>query len=207
MTLDGRNRTNSDMATKLKPVDAVVVGTGVVGSIMAKELADAGLKVVALERGRMIDPQHDFAVAVHLRRAEIRPPQRHLPGPLARDDSRSATTRAKRRCRCARWARSSPGRRWAARRSTGAPTRAASCRGTSRPAAAPSSATARSMIPENCTSQDWGVTYEELEPYYDQFEHLYGVGGKAGNLNGVIQEGGNPFEGRARANIRIRLPR
>ena len=28
---------------------------------MAKELADAGLKVVALERGRMIDPQHDFA--------------------------------------------------------------------------------------------------------------------------------------------------
>ena len=49
------------MATKLKPVDAVVVGTGVVGSILAKELTDAGLKVVALERGRAIDPQHDFA--------------------------------------------------------------------------------------------------------------------------------------------------
>ncbi|MBI4205675.1 MAG: GMC family oxidoreductase, partial [Betaproteobacteria bacterium] len=31
--------------------------------------------------------------------------------------------------------------------------------------------------------------------YYDQFEHLYGVGGKAGNLNGEIQPGGNPFEG------------
>ena len=51
------------------------------------------------------------------------------------------------------------------------------------------------MIPEDCTSQDWGITYEELEPYYDQFEHLYGVGGKAGNLNGEIQPGGNPFEG------------
>src|SRR5678816_610684 len=57
---DGRSKEET-MATKLKPVDAVVVGTGVVGSIMAKELADAGLKVVALERGRMIDPQHDFA--------------------------------------------------------------------------------------------------------------------------------------------------
>ncbi len=40
----------------------------------------------------------------------------------------------------------------------------------------------KSMIPEDCTSQDWGITYDELEPYYDQFEHLYGVGGKAGNL-------------------------
>ena len=47
-------------ATRLKPVDAVVVGTGVVGSIMAKELTDAGLRVVAFERGRAIDPQHDF---------------------------------------------------------------------------------------------------------------------------------------------------
>ena len=51
------------------------------------------------------------------------------------------------------------------------------------------------MIPEDCTSQDWGITYDELEPYYDQFEHLYGIGGKAGNLNGEIQPGGNPFEG------------
>jgi gluconate 2-dehydrogenase alpha chain len=49
--------------------------------------------------------------------------------------------------------------------------------------------------PADCTSQDWGVTYDELEPYYDQFEHLYGIGGKAGNLNGEIQPGGNPFEG------------
>ena len=39
------------------------------------------------------------------------------------------------------------------------------------------------------------MTYEELEPYYDQFEHLYGVGGEAGNLNGEIQPGGNPYEG------------
>ena len=45
------------------------------------------------------------------------------------------------------------------------------------------------------TIQDWGVTYDELEPYYDKFEYLCGISGKAGNLKGQIQDGGNPFEG------------
>ena len=57
------------------------------------------------------------------------------------------------------------------------------------------SATARSFIPEDCNLQDWGVTWDEIEPYYDQFEEIFGVGGKAGNLNGEIQPGGNPHEG------------
>ena len=26
------------------------------------------------------------------------------------------------------------------------------------------------------------MTWDEIEPYYDQFEHIYGVHGKAGNL-------------------------
>ena len=51
---------------KLKPVDAIVVGTGICGSIIAMELANAGLKVVGLERGRMINPQHDFAMPYFL---------------------------------------------------------------------------------------------------------------------------------------------
>ena len=41
------------MVTKLKEVDAVVVGLGWTGGILSKELAEAGLKVVALERGAM----------------------------------------------------------------------------------------------------------------------------------------------------------
>ena len=45
------------------------------------------------------------------------------------------------------------------------------------------------------TIQDWGVTYDELEPHYDRFEYLCGIGGKAGNLQGKTQAGGNPFEG------------
>jgi gluconate 2-dehydrogenase alpha chain len=50
-------------------------------------------------------------------------------------------------------------------------------------------------LPEDTTIQDWGVTYDELEPYYMQYERTFGIGGKAGNINGQIIEGGNPFEG------------
>jgi gluconate 2-dehydrogenase alpha chain len=46
--------------TKLKSVDVVVVGSGVVGSIMSMELASAGLSVVCLERGRSFDVNTDF---------------------------------------------------------------------------------------------------------------------------------------------------
>jgi len=44
------------------------------------------------------------------------------------------------------------------------------------------------------TVQDWGVTYAELEPYHSFWEKLFGIAGKAGNLRGQIQQGGNPFE-------------
>ena len=39
------------MATKLKDVDAVMVGMGWTGAIMARELTKAGLNVVGIERG------------------------------------------------------------------------------------------------------------------------------------------------------------
>ncbi len=37
------------------PVDVCIVGMGAVGGIMAKELASAGLKVVGLERGPLLE--------------------------------------------------------------------------------------------------------------------------------------------------------
>src|SRR5262244_101508 len=50
------------MATKLKEVDVVIVGLGWTGGILSKELSEAGLKVVALERGALLSPNKDFAV-------------------------------------------------------------------------------------------------------------------------------------------------
>ena len=45
------------------------------------------------------------------------------------------------------------------------------------------------------TIEDFPVSYDELEPYYDKFEKLCGVSGKAGNLRGQKIDGGNVFEG------------
>ena len=46
--------------------------------------------------------------------------------------------------------------------------------------------------------QDWPITYEELEPYYDKTEYYVGVGGFPGNIQGEIRpvnpEEGNPYE-------------
>ena len=45
-----------------------------------------------------------------------------------------------------------------------------------------SSATARTFCPADTTIQDWGITCAEIEPYYDQFDKMFGTSGKAGNL-------------------------
>jgi len=45
----------------LKPVDAVLVGFGWTGAIMGQELCEAGLNVLALERGPWRDTPTDFA--------------------------------------------------------------------------------------------------------------------------------------------------
>ena len=50
------------MAKKLPEVDVVLVGLGWTGGILAKELSEAGLKVVALERGGPRSTQEDFSV-------------------------------------------------------------------------------------------------------------------------------------------------
>ncbi|HXB73908.1 MAG TPA: GMC family oxidoreductase [Candidatus Acidoferrales bacterium] len=52
-----------------------------------------------------------------------------------------------------------------------------------------------SKLPQDLAVQDWGVTYEEIEPLYWRAEQMMGIGGKAGNLQGQRIEGGNIFEG------------
>ena len=48
------------MVTRLKEVDAVTIGLGWTGAIMARELTKAGLNVVALEKGQDRTPGTDF---------------------------------------------------------------------------------------------------------------------------------------------------
>ncbi|HSC20557.1 MAG TPA: hypothetical protein VLC07_02415, partial [Solirubrobacterales bacterium] len=49
------------MATRLPNVDVLVVGFGWTGAIVAQELTEAGLNVLALERGTWRDTPIDFA--------------------------------------------------------------------------------------------------------------------------------------------------
>src|SRR3984893_559294 len=50
-------------------------------------------------------------------------------------------------------------------------------------------------LPEDHAIQDWGVTYDEIEPFYSRVEKLIGASGKAGNIHGKKIDGGNVFEG------------
>jgi choline dehydrogenase-like flavoprotein len=44
--------------------DAIVIGSGITGGIAAKELTEAGLKVLVLERGRMVEHVKDYPTAM-----------------------------------------------------------------------------------------------------------------------------------------------
>ena len=182
------------MGARLKPVDVVVVGAGLVGTIVSKELAETGLKVVCLERGRMLDPQHDFAMPYAHDELKY-----HRHSDIVQNMSRETITFRNNMNQTALPMRElgsfKPGEcvggaavHWGGQARRFLPwdfeTRSRTL-----------ARYGKQQIPADCTSQDWGLTYDELEPYYDQFEHLYGVCGKAGNLNGEIQPGGNPFEG------------
>ena len=179
---------------KMPPVDAVLVGFGWTGAIMGMELTGAGLKVLALERGEMRDTNPDFnyprmtdelsygirgklfqnlakeTVTVRHTLGETAVPYRQLGSFLPGDGVGGAGVH---------W----NGHHW-------------------RPL--PDDLRIRSryeerygknFIPAGMLLQDWGVGYDELEPYLDQFEKVCGISGKAGNLRGQIQPGGNPFEG------------
>lgn len=49
--------------TKQNTYDAIVVGSGMTGGLAAKELTEAGLKVLVLERGRMVEHGKDYPLA------------------------------------------------------------------------------------------------------------------------------------------------
>ncbi|MGE5503341.1 MAG: GMC family oxidoreductase, partial [Actinomycetota bacterium] len=182
------------MATRMKPADVVIVGMGWTGAIFAKELTDAGLNVVALERGRFRDTEPDFAPGrIH---DELAFAVRHH---LMQDVSRETLTFRNHTSQTALPMRQlgsflpgegvgGAGVHW-----NGQTWRFLADDFRIRTHSV--ERYGKTAMPDDMTIQDWPVSYDELEPYYDRFEYLCGVSGKAGNLKGVKVEGGNPFEG------------
>ena len=184
------------MAQRLKPVDVVTIGVGLTGSLAALELAKAGLKVVGLERGAPRYTVPDFqSPAIH---DELRFSIRKA---MMQDNTKVAVTFRNSSDETAlpirRWGSFLPGQ--------GLGGSFVHWNGQSYRAQVVDFIYQTHILQrygkkflEACgpelTIQDWGVTYEELEPYFDRFEYLLGVSGKAGNIKGQIQRGGNPFE-------------
>jgi len=182
------------MATRLKEVDAVMVGMGWTGSIMARELTKAGLVVAGLERGPDVKPSEQFALPAV--RDELRFSRRL---DLIQDPQMETLTFRHRPSESAlpmrRMGSFLPGdgvggaaNHWGGHTWRYLPT-------DHRVRTHLTDRYGSSAIPEDMTIQDWAMTYDELEPYYDKFEKLCGVAGKAGNLRGQKIDGGNVFEG------------
>src|SRR5258706_11896757 len=158
------------MAKKLKEVDVVIVGLGWTGGILAKELSETGLKVVALERGAARTTATDFQVA-HVR-DELRFVVRHdLMQNTARDTLAVRNNPSQEALPMRRLGSFLPGDvvggsavHWSGH----------TWRWTDMEFKVRSEYEARygkKHVPEDMTIQDWGITYAELEPYYDKFEY------------------------------------
>src|SRR5215813_6691641 len=182
------------MPRKLRKRDVVIVGFGWTGSVMANELTDEGLDVIAIERGPWRDAPTDFPPTYM--QDELRYRVRHEL--FLRPDQTTFTFRNKMDQTAL------PIRTWGAFM----PPNGVGGGGTHWNAEMwrflPSDFVLRShlterygasFLPADMTIQDWGITYDELEPHYDRFEYLCGTSGQAGNLRGQILDGGNPFEG------------
>lgn len=182
------------MATRMKPVDAVIVGLGWTGAIFAKELTDAGLSVVALERGGPRDTEPDFQPGrIH---DELAYAVRHH---LMQDVSRETIT-----------FRNNPGEVALPMRQLGSFLPGEGIGGAGvhwngqtwrflpsdfRLYSHVTERYGRPIVPDGMAIQDWPVSYDELEHHYDKFEQVCGTSGQAGNLRGQRVAGGNPFEG------------
>ncbi len=181
------------MAKKLKEVDLVLVGLGWTGGILAKELSAAGLKVVALERGGMRTTENDYQVPQV--RDELRYVIRHdLMQNTAKDTLTIRNNVSQEALPMRRLGSFLPGEVVGG---SGVHWSGHTWRWTDQEFKVRTMYEERygkKYIPADMTIQDWGITYAELEPYYERFEYTAAVSGKAGNLQGQIQAGGNPFE-------------
>jgi len=175
-------------------VDAVIVGLGWCGSLMAEELTRAGLTVVAIERGPWIETGTDFPPAIDA--DELRWDTRRsmlLPQAVETITFRNNPTQKALPARdwCFNeWGNNvgGSGTHWAGMAWRYSPYDL-------QPYSMTVSRYGVGQFTDGLIVQDWGVTYNDLEPFYDRFEKIAGVSGKAGNLKGNKIVGGNIFEG------------
>ncbi|HKG39292.1 MAG TPA: GMC family oxidoreductase [Conexibacter sp.] len=182
-----------------RPVDAVTIGVGWTGGILAAELTKAGMTVLGLERGHQrgtedFSDDHDelrYAIRSELfqNTAEETWTLRHRQGERALPIRRLGSF-------LPGIGLGGAGVHWNGQTWRFHP-RDFTYRTTAEEVYG-------DRIPSDMTIRDWGITYDELEPYFDRFEYMAGIAGKAGNLSGRRVEGGNVFEGPRRRDYPVR---
>ena len=175
------------MPKRLAATDVVVIGLGAAGGVAVLPLAQAGLKVVGLEAGGWLGPR-DFAPD------EVRNSNRNWPQSVQKCANEAPTVRASADATAVQgghpmmnavggtsmhyWAQSWRLNPWDFQVVSATRARYGSDR-----------------IPAGSTIEDWPLSYDELEPFYDRVEYTVGVSGQAGNVRGRINKAGNIFEG------------
>jgi len=176
------------MAINLKPVDVAVIGLGAAGGVAVLPLARAGLKVAGLEAGTWMDPRSFRPDELHnnVRGLLTSVPKANREVPTVRDGESSPSRRAQIHpmmnavggTSIHYWAQSWRLNPWDFKARSEAVKRYGP-----------------TAIPGRSTLEDWPLSYDDLEPYYDIVEHEVGVSGKAGNLQGKLDPAGNVHEG------------
>ena len=162
----------------LKHTNAVVIGAGAGGGIVAKELACAGMEVVLLERGEWVTAADDRKDDLRNQRTSV------LGAPFGPDDGGNPRVYVDRN-----------GREQVVYPSRGNYGNNAMCVGGG---TASYGAMAWRFMPqdfrmksiygavEGSTLEDWPITYDDLEPFYEKAEYEIGVSGDVSN---------DPFKG------------
>jgi len=153
----------------LKHVNAVVVGAGAAGGVVAKELAEGGLSVALLERGR-------WTGNFDCRKDDLRNQRSSVLGsPFGPDEERNPRVSA-----------DAEGGERVVRPGEGPYSNNAACVGSG---TVSYGAMAWRFMPEDfkmkstygavpgSTVDDWPIGYDDLEPYYEKAEHEIGVSG------------------------------
>lgn len=175
------------MATQLNKTDIVVIGLGAVGGVAVLPLVSAGMNVIGLEAGGWLTTR-DFAPD------ELRNNSRDWPQSVQKANQEVPTTRSDDSSQAVQggghpmmnavggtsmhyWAQSWRLSAWDFKTVSETNRRYGANR-----------------IPTDSTVEDWPITLEDLEPFYDRVEYALGVSGVAGNVKGKINPTGNIFE-------------
>jgi gluconate 2-dehydrogenase alpha chain len=177
------------MAIELPETDVVVVGLGAAGGVAVLPLTRAGLKVIGLEAGTWMNPATDYRadeiynnvralVTTGTKVSREVPTYRTAPDQVARQLPRHPMMNAVGGTSIHYHAQSWRLNPWDFRVRSATLERYGA-----------------NYLPEGSTVEDWPVSYDDLEAFYDHIEYEVGVSGKAGNIQGRIDPEGNIFEG------------